>query len=82
MYVPTYVLKKLESQIVHFHISDAKGFDGEGIQIGEGDEMNLEFLRNILNYPNRKVVEVWQGHLNLFEGFYDALEIITELSNG
>lgn len=81
-YDPTYVLKKLESQIVHFHISDAKGFDGEGIQIGEGDEMNLEFLRNILNYPNRKVVEVWQGHLNLFEGFYDALEIITELSNG
>lgn len=79
-YDPTYVLEQLKNQIVHFHISDAKGFDGEGIQIGKGDEINLKFLRNVLNYPNRKVVEVWQGHLDLFEGFYEALEIITKMS--
>jgi sialic acid synthase SpsE/sugar phosphate isomerase/epimerase len=73
---PNVVLQSLISQITQFHISDAKGFDGEGFQIGKGDLTNLDFLKKILEFPHRKVIEVWQGHLNLFEGFVNEIEAI------
>jgi N-acetylneuraminate synthase len=79
---PNIVLQELHSQIVQFHIADARGYDGEGLQIGSGDLKNLDFLRKILEYPQRKVIEVWQGHLNLYSGFMDEVESIGELHHG
>ena len=73
---PNKVLDSLNNQIVQLHISDARGFDGEGIQLGRGDIENYDFLKRVLDLPQRKVIEVWQGHLNSFEGFQDALESI------
>jgi N-acetylneuraminate synthase len=73
---PNKVLDSLKNQIVQFHISDAKGFDGEGIQLGRGDFENYNFLKRVMDLPQRKVIEVWQGHLNLYEGFQDALDSI------
>ena len=79
---PNTVLQELHSQIVQFHIADARGYDGEGFQIGNGDLENLDFLRKILEYPQRKVIEVWQGHLNLYSGFIDEVEAIGVLHHG
>lgn len=62
----------------HFHIVDAKGDDGEGIQIGEGD-VDFERLSKCLNEssPNIQFIpEVWQGHKNRGEGFWDALSYL------
>ena len=73
---PNKVLDSLNHQIVQLHISDARGFDGEGIHLGRGDIENYDFLKRVMDLPQRKVIEVWQGHLNLFEGFQDALESI------
>jgi N-acetylneuraminate synthase len=73
---PNKVLDSLKNQIIQFHISDAKGFDGEGIQLGKGDSENYNFLKRVIDLPQRKVIEVWQGHLNLCEGFQDALDSI------
>ena len=73
---PNKVLNSLKNQIIQFHISDAKGFDGEGIQLGRGDSENYNFLKRVIDLPQRKVIEVWQGHLNLYEGFQDALDSI------
>lgn len=67
----------------HFHIVDAKGVDGEGIQIGHGDvdfsrvgELIDRFAPNVQFIP-----EVWQGHTNNGQGFWDALAYLERKFN-
>ena len=57
----------------HVHLSDAVGIDGEGLKFGEGDLKNrqLKIPQNCLN-----ILEIWQGHLNNFFGFSEALQYI------
>ena len=60
----------------HLHIVDAKGDDGEGIQIGEGD-VDFQLFANVVNkvIPNVSFIpEIWQGHKNSGEGFWVALD--------
>lgn len=59
-----------------FHIVDADGVDGEGLQIGEGD-VDFLLLGEQLNKlaPNIGFIpEIWQGHKNDGEGFWIALD--------
>jgi len=58
----------------HLHISDALGVDGEGVKFGSG-ELNFSTTQ-IMNANNVKVIEQWEGHLNSFSGFQDALKYI------
>ena len=74
---PDKFLKKYFRLFKHFHISDAKGFDSEGISLGEGDLKNTKILSKI--FSNKKsafVVETWQGHLNGFKYFIKDLKFI------
>ncbi len=64
---------RLQPQVQHIHLADAKSFDGEGFQVGMGDPGNLPLLLAAMRLPLPKVIEVWQGHLNLYQGFQDAL---------
>jgi N-acetylneuraminate synthase len=60
----------------HLHIADAKGIDGEGLQIGDG-EIDFPALAEDLmkSAPTASFIpEVWQGHKNEGEGFWIALE--------
>lgn len=60
----------------HLHLGDAKGVNGEGLQIGEGD-IDFQRLGNILKHGCRNasfIPEIWQGHKNGGEGFWVALE--------
>ena len=66
--------------VEHIHIADAKGVDGEGLDIGKGD---IDF--NTLSYdlnkfaPNASFIpEVWQGHKNQGEGFWNALDTLQQ----
>ena len=64
--------------VAHIHIGDAKGLNGEGLQIGDGD-INFEKLNKLLNKfcPKASFIpEIWQGHKNLGEGFWKALNIL------
>jgi N-acetylneuraminate synthase len=81
-YDPSLILKSLQSQILHFHLADATGIDGEGVHLGQGDVENQDFLNKVLGYPQRKVLEVWQGHLNLYQGFFDAILSVRDLNEG
>jgi N-acetylneuraminate synthase len=60
----------------HLHLGDAKGLNGEGLQVGEGDIDFIE-LGKILDAgcPNASFIpEIWQGHKNGGEGFWIALQ--------
>ena len=60
----------------HLHLGDAKGLNGEGLQIGEGD-IDFVQLGKILDTgcPRASFIpEIWQGHKNGGEGFWIALE--------
>lgn len=71
-------LEKVLPHTVHLHIVDAKGIDGEGVQIGDGD-VDFHILNKLLRQyaPGVQFIpEVWQGHKNSGEGFWSALEFL------
>ena len=60
----------------HYHLGDSKGVDGEGLQIGDGD-IDFKALGEVMRRtaPDATFIpEIWQGHKNLGEGFWIALE--------
>jgi N-acetylneuraminate synthase len=60
----------------HIHMADARGLDGEGLQIGDG-EIDFANLARVLNKVAPKasmIPEIWQGHENEGEGFWLALD--------
>ena len=69
-------VEKMTPFSAHLHLGDAKGLNGEGLQIGEG-EIDFARLGKILKVgcPNASFIpEIWQGHKNGGEGFWTALE--------
>jgi N-acetylneuraminate synthase len=68
--------EKIAPLSAHLHLGDAKGLNGEGLQIGEGD-IDFARLGKILKAgcPDASFIpEIWQGHKNGGEGFWVALE--------
>jgi len=69
-------IRKVGPCAAHLHVADARGVDGEGIQIGEGEIALAEMGEALNRYaPNVSFIpEIWQGHKNGGEGFWVALE--------
>lgn len=68
--------EKIAPFSAHLHLGDAKGLNGEGLQVGEG-EIDFDRLGAILQKgcPSATFIpEIWQGHKNGGEGFWVALE--------
>ncbi len=68
--------EKIAPFSAHLHLGDAKGLNGEGLQVGEG-EIDFHRLGAILQKgcPTATFIpEIWQGHKNGGEGFWIALE--------
>ncbi|WP_334171057.1 N-acetylneuraminate synthase family protein [Sinomonas sp.] len=66
----------LAPHTIHLHLVDAKGIDGEGVQIGEG-EVDWAALAGQLDRLAPRagfIPEIWQGHVNSGEGFWTALD--------
>lgn len=71
-------VEKVAPYNVHMHIVDAKGIDGEGVEIGKGD-VDFAALSQLLNDRNpgvQFIPEVWMGHKNGGEGFWIALKFL------
>jgi N-acetylneuraminate synthase len=69
-------LAQLGPHTAHLHFGDAKGLDGEGLQVGEG-EIDFDQVGAVLrkHAPGASFIpEIWQGHKNMGEGFWIALE--------
>jgi sialic acid synthase SpsE/sugar phosphate isomerase/epimerase len=60
----------------HLHMADARGVDGEGLQVGEGELDFVALSRRLhASCPEASFIpEIWQGHRNHGEGFWMALE--------
>ena len=71
-------ISRVAPHSVHLHVVDAKGVDGEGVKVGDGD-VDFKVLGKLLaEYaPNIQFIpEVWQGHKNKGEGFWIALDYL------
>jgi sialic acid synthase SpsE/sugar phosphate isomerase/epimerase len=69
-------IRQVGPYTAHLHIADARGTDGEGLQIGEG-EIDFRALASDLlsTCPTASFIpEIWQGHKNDGEGFWLSLE--------
>ncbi len=65
----------------HLHLVDAKGHADEGLQIGQG-EIDFVALGEDLHRwsPDSSFIpEIWQGHKNGGEGFWQALDLLEPL---
>ena len=70
-------LQKIEGFVEHFHLSDAKDVDGEGLQFGEGDLPFKEIIPILNQHPNKSfAIEVWKGHEQGGKGFEEFLDKI------
>ncbi|MEO5808385.1 N-acetylneuraminate synthase family protein [Devosia sp.] len=68
--------RRVGAHTAHLHLGDARGLNGEGLQVGDGD---IDFVRlgAILNEtcPDATFIpEIWQGHKSFGEGFWVALD--------
>ncbi len=66
---------QLKDRIGHFHLADAEGVDGEGLDIGSG---NIGDFSIFLDSEKIKVIEVWQGHFHDGIGFLKALDTLNK----
>jgi len=74
-------IESVSPYAVHLHIADAKGVDGEGLQIGDGD-IDFKAIFKYLKQHSPSVSfipEVWQGHKNGGEGFWRALDLLEKI---
>ncbi len=68
--------EKIAPVTAHIHMGDARGLNGEGLQVGEGN-IDFDKLGKIfeMGCPGATFIpEIWQGHKNDGEGFWIALE--------
>jgi N-acetylneuraminate synthase len=73
-------LEILLPHTAHLHIADAKGVNGEGISLGQGDIDWPAAWNCIKNYTSVSFIpEVWQGHKDHGRGFWDALDFLAAI---
>jgi N-acetylneuraminate synthase len=76
-------MEEVGAFVAHVHMADARGVDGEGLQIGEGE---IDF-GNVFRVLNRQapqasfIPEIWQGHENDGEGFRIALQRLSSFED-
>ncbi len=64
--------------ISHLHLSDASGLDGEGLQIGEGNINWVKFFGIVKDYHGTMIPEIWRGHQRGGEGFFIAINRLSD----
>ncbi|MFL9609543.1 N-acetylneuraminate synthase family protein [Methylobacillus sp. Pita2] len=74
-------VRKVAPHTAHLHLADARGVDGEGLQIGDGDIDWPSLLAQLAHLESRPsfIPEIWQGHKNGGEGAWKALDRLEPL---
>ena len=65
---------KLKPLVLHLHIADCKGMNGEGIRIGGGDVVLKDLIEHLdkNSICSQFVPEIWQGHKDFGRGFWEV----------
>lgn len=73
-------IDKVKKYCAYYHISDCEDKDDEGLQINDGTIDFKKILRLIKSKKNHPefIPEIWNGHLNNYEGFRIALDRLSE----
>lgn len=73
-------LEMVAPHTAHYHLADARGVDGEGLQIGDGDIDWIEVFGAMRKHSPAAsfIPEIWQGHKNRGEGAWLALHRLEE----
>lgn len=72
------ILELLNQNIKWFHISGASGIDGEGRDFSKITDDEYGIFAALIKSDRTKIIEVWQGHLDKYAGFQQALESLEE----
>lgn len=75
------MLSLLLTKTKHIHLSLGNGFDGEGVGFANLTDEDKTVVQKCINTKYIKVIEVWQGHLNDFNGFSKAIKQLYNLFN-
>ena len=70
-------IEKLSEITAHWHMSDAEGTNGEGVQMGQGD-VNFKAVMSNVKESQTFIVETWQGHKDNGNGFAVDLKYLEE----
>jgi len=65
-------LKIVRPYVKHLHFADCTGIDGEGIQIGDGENQWQDICEVFEDFEYGWTPEIWNGHLDGGEKFYEA----------
>ena len=65
-------IRAAKPYVRHVHYSDARGIDGEGLQIGSGDMPLSQYLAELADLNVKAVPEIWYGHEYEGAGFVTA----------
>jgi N-acetylneuraminate synthase len=72
-------LLNIEQYVKHYHLSDAEGEDGEGLQFGEGDLPFGKIIPILNKFKDKSfAIEVWKGHEQKGKGFEEFLDKIIQ----
>ena len=72
-------LLAIEKYVEHYHLADAEGEDGEGLQFGEGDLPFEKIIPILTKFENKSfAIEVWKGHEQKGKGFEEFLDKVTQ----
>ena len=73
------VVEMLLPFVKYIHMGDARGLNGEGLQIGDGDIDFVRLFQVLEKKPVPFIPEIWQGHKNNGEGFRRALSRLQDI---
>jgi len=74
-------LENLLPYTAHLHVADAKGTNGEGVEMGTGDISWQATWKKVIAQPKVSFIpEIWQGHKDHGEGFWTALKQLSQLN--
>ncbi len=70
--------KTLKPYTEYLHVADARGIDGEGIQIGDGEIDFQRFFEIHDDFEGPIITEIWRGHEQQGQGFKIAAERLSD----
>ncbi|MCB0354526.1 MAG: N-acetylneuraminate synthase family protein, partial [Bdellovibrionales bacterium] len=70
--------QSLKPFVKHIHLSDARGIEDEGLQIGDGSIPFPQFFSEFQSFSGSWIPEIWQGHVNNHFAARVALKRLSE----